>query len=84
MHFKPDLALLLLFLLLEQNKIKVLHLCPKKQDVFQASIYADGGLPMGWAVRRLNPGGGKIFCALQASTKAHPTSCSRALGLTQG
>jgi len=31
---------------------------------------------LGWTVWESNPGGGRIFCALQTSPEAHPASCT--------
>lgn len=87
MHFKPDLTLLLLLLLLEQNKINGMNLNLSTETSHISSKYLCRWWPelaMDWTVRGLNPGGGRIFCVLQASTQAHLTSCTKVLGLTQG
>ena len=41
-------------------------------------------LATGWTVRRLNPGGGEIFRAVQNGPEAHPSSCTMGTGSLPG
>jgi hypothetical protein len=87
MHFKPDLALLLLFLLLKQNKIKVIHLYLSKETSHISIEHLCWWWPvlaMGWIVRGLNPSGGNIFCAPPGQHQGPPNLLFKGIGSYSG